>query len=94
MTSLLWIECIAEELTGSLGIYPEITWPVSILRPDVVQDEMIPRPKIAWSPCRKVTFGKSLTIFFNKKKDYLIKVISQFESIQLLKVPLCSTVHT
>ena len=73
LLSLLWIECIAEELTGTLGIYPEITWPVSILRPDVVQDEMIPRPKIAWSPCRKVTFGKSLLQFSWRRRIIWLK---------------------
>ena len=56
-------ECISEELTGNFGIYQEIEiQPSSILRPDyqVFQDdEMIPRPKIAWSPSRKVIFGKS-----------------------------------
>lgn len=60
----MFTECIAEELTGSMGIYQEIQ-PASILRPDyqLIRDEMIPRPKIAWSPSRKVTFGKSNLYF-------------------------------
>ena len=77
-------ECIAEELTGNFGIYQEIVTPASILRPDyqLVQDEMIPRPKIAWSPSRKVTFGKSALIFILYYIHGDLDAFSQFESIQ------------
>ena len=94
--NLLWIECIAEELTGTLGIYPEITWPVSILRPDVVPDEMIPRPKIAWSPCRKVTFGKSLLQFSRRRRIIWLKSFPNLSPYSAFKrLPLCDiSVHT